>query len=178
MIYIRVGGIQSTHPSHSTELQIRSGWLNSSPCVSSKNPLPLLNMMSSRFGEFRSPTPIIQRNFGIVGGDWIQFHLWAQVNHSHHTTWYPFGLGNSEHPPSLLNMISTRIGELRAPTLVTQHDIHYGWGNQSTHSHHSTEHWIHRGWLNSIRFMRSEQPLPSFNVLSNRIGEFRPPPHW
>jgi len=168
MIYIRVGGIQSTHPNHSTELQIRSGWLNSSPCVSSKNPLPLLNMMSSRFGEFRSPTPIIQRNFGIVGGDWIQFHLWAQVNHSHHTTWYPFGLGNSEHPPSLLNMISTRIGELRAPTPVTRHDIHYGWGIQSTHPpHHSTWYPLGLGI--------SAHPLPLLNMIFIRVGEFRAP---
>ena len=37
------------------------------------------------------------------------------------------------------------IYEFRAPTPVTQHDIHQVWGIQSTHPHHSTEPWIRSG---------------------------------
>ena len=148
-------------------------------------------MIYIRVGEFRSPTPITQQNFGFVGGDWIQFHVWVQINHSHHSTWYPLGLGNSEHPPSLLNMIS--IG---------------GWEIQSTHSHHSTwypiglgnsEHpitqqnlgfvggdWIqfhlwvqinhsrHSTWY-PLGLGNSEHPLPLLNMIPIRIGEFSAP---
>ena len=51
------------------------------------------------------------------------------------------------HPQPLppFSMIYIGVGGFRAPIPVTQHDIHFGWGVQSTHSHHSTELWIRRG---------------------------------
>jgi len=73
-------------------------------------------------GNSDHPRPSLNRTLGSYGGDRIQFRV--QINYSHRSTWYPLGLGNSEHPPSLLNTISTRNGELRAPTPVTQHSIH------------------------------------------------------
>jgi len=80
---------------------------------------------------------------------------------------------NKQQTTNKHNTNNIRIGEFRAPTPVTQHDIHYGWGIQSPHPHHSTELQLRCGLLNSIPFMSSEHPLPLLNIISIRVGELR-----
>ena len=59
---------------------------------------------------------------------------------------------SSVQPIPSLNLISRRVGELRAHTPII---------------------WIRREWLKSNPSMSSDQPIPSLNMISIRVGEFR-----